>query len=289
MATREQAEQLASEARTGRFREILPALLEIAHEPGGDRDAAMTAAGAAISILQWLDRFDEAADLAEELIVQDGPLGGHLCDQDVPFCDAFLSAALYGTATSGAEPGTGEPEAAAASRLARVGAFVAPDREMGSLLRETAERLEAGETIAGEFEFYFAWSAPVLPSAGVIGGDRLECDPTELDPEQLRVFWSALHQTRDLDRAKVVHRATGKVPADFNLCLWLAGAYALGGEVESAEEVLIEAQAGFWPLMHWHVLPDAIVQVPTLRSVATDRVREYYLTHPIGPEARLEN
>lgn len=39
--------------------------------------------------LCWQDRCAEAADLAEAIIAQDGPLGGELCDQDVPFTTPF--------------------------------------------------------------------------------------------------------------------------------------------------------------------------------------------------------
>lgn len=41
--------------------------------------------------------------------------------------------------------------------------------------------------------------------------------------------------------------------------------------------------------MKWDAIPNGPVLQPTLRLITTDRVREHYLTRPIGPEAEKRN
>ncbi|WP_042372001.1 hypothetical protein [Streptacidiphilus neutrinimicus] len=275
MATKEEAEVLASRARQGRFLEVLPELLDVAREDG-DPDARLTAAAAAILILLWSDRFGEAGRLAEELIARDGPSGGHLCDQTMPFLYAFYGADLH----------DGTP---AAPRLLAAAAAVPEGRVLNRTFRQAAERLASGRTVRDDLEAYYDWGAPVGANTRVIGADLLGRDPVELDARQRRTFWSALHQTRDLSRAREAYRALGEIPQDLNLAIWLAGAFAVAGEVPEGEAVLLAAHAVYWPLMQWDVLPAALVLLPTLRPVMTDRVREYYLNRPIGPEAQRQD
>ena len=62
-----------------------------------------------------------------------------------------------------------------------------------------------------------------------------------------------------------------------------------GGEICDQDPPLIPAllaaHARWWPFATWDAIPDPMVLHPTLRTVCTDRVRTYYLTTPIGPEA----
>jgi hypothetical protein len=49
--------------------------------------------------------------------------------------------------------------------------------------------------------------------------------------------------------------------------------------------MLLAAHSKWWPYMKWDAIPDDPVLQPTLRLAVTDRVREHYLTRPIGPGA----
>ncbi len=265
-------EERVAAARSGAFRAVLPELLGVAADPQADPDEAWRAAAAAIQILAWQDRSAEAADLAESLIARDGPLGGGLCDQDVPFVNVFHDA----------EPGGGPP---AVPRLAAAAARVPEGRQLRKVLERTADDLR-GTPAADLDRRYFAWGDPVRPvDDQVIGGDLLASDFSGLTPRQKRVFWSALHQTSDFPRARQVHRDTGELPEQYDLLLWMAGWYAWEGAVPSGEELLLAAHARWWPYQAWDTLPTVPAVNPYLRPVCTDRVREYYLTRPIGPEA----
>ncbi len=50
--------------------------------------------------------------------------------------------------------------------------------------------------------------------------------------------------------------------------------------------ILIAAHERWRPYMHWDALPGDVVLQPVLQPLATEQLREYYLTTPIGPEAR---
>jgi hypothetical protein len=52
--------------------------------------------------------------------------------------------------------------------------------------------------------------------------------------------------------------------------------------------MLLAAHADWWPYATWDAIPDSMVLHPVLRRACTERVREYYLTRPIGPEAAKE-
>lgn len=81
---------------------------------------------------------------------------------------------------------------------------------------------------------------------------------------------------------------SGALPEQYEICLWLAGWYATEGETEAGERMLLAAHERWWPYASWDAIPDSMVLQPTLRLVVTDRVREHYLTRPIGPEARSD-
>ncbi|KQV13244.1 hypothetical protein ASE03_14975 [Kitasatospora sp. Root187] len=55
------------------------------------------------------------------------------------------------------------------------------------------------------------------------------------------------------------------------------------------ERLLLAAHSRWWPYMKWDAIPNGPVLQPTLRLITTDRVREHYLTRPIGPEAEKRN
>lgn len=270
------AEEMVSQARHGRFGELLPRLQEL-----GDRsDAAGTAdaweaVAAAVQILFWYDRFAEAAELAEALITRDGPLGGELCDQDMPFGVAFLAAQAHAGIPAG-------------PRLAALAALVPEGRVLGDDLLWLAEEAPV-RPVEELLPNHADWGGPARPLDGVIGADLVERDFATLDAGQKRVVWQALAKVNDFERAHDLAEASGERPEQFAVCTWLAGWYGTQGDIARGENMLLAAHVRWWPYAKWDAIPDAPVLQPALRSVATERVRAHYLTVPIGPEAAETN
>ncbi|GAA3007159.1 hypothetical protein GCM10020229_18650 [Kitasatospora albolonga] len=268
------AEKLVSRARHGRFDEVLPDLMSLAKQPDGDRSEAWEATAAAIQVLSWHDRFAEAATLVEQLIAKDGPLGAELCDQDVPFTTVFLAAELH----------AGQP---AGPRL-----LAAVDRlPEGSVLADELSWL-AGELTNRPVEellpSHFAWGGPSVP-LDEEAEQLVACDYGSLDDQGKYALWQALTKANDFGRAHRIVEATGEVPDRYAPCLWMAGWYATRGDLVRGERMLLAARGRWWPYMKWDAIPDDPVIQPVLRLVVSDRVREQYLTRPIGPEAAEKN
>ncbi len=268
------AEKLISQARHGRFGELLPDLLEMAGRANGDRNEAWEAAAAAIQVLFWHDRFAEAADLAETLIARDGPLGGELCDQDMPFRTALLAGDLH----------AGAP---ARPRLLTAAGHVPEGRNLGddlSWLAEVLPERPVEELLPGHFD----WGGP----AEALDGAAAELDTRDfgtLDADDRYTLWEALAEANDFERAHHLVESSGETPDRYAPCLWMAGWYAVRGDVPRGERMLLAARKRWWPYMKWDAIADDPVLQPTLRLVTTDRVREQYLTRPIGPEAAEKN
>jgi hypothetical protein len=246
-------------------------LLDLAQRRGGPRDPVWEAAAASIQMLFWCDRFTEAAELAETLIAQDGPAGGELCDQDIPFDAALLAAQAH--AGISAHP-----------RLVAAAGQIPEGRILGTDLLWLAEQLPA-RSVEELLPSHGDWGDPVKPLDGVIGAHLVELDYSTLTAREKGVVWQALSVANDFPRAHELAESSGETPEQFAICLWMAGWYAVKGETALGEKLLLAAHGRWWPYMKWDAIPDSIVLQPTLRLVATDRVREHYLTQPIGPEA----
>jgi hypothetical protein len=265
-------EQAVSRARGGRFRDELPGLLATARRVDGDRGEAWVAASAAVEILQWQDAFTEAADLAETLIRSDGPLGGELCDHGQTLVNALLHA----------EWRTGVP---AQPRLAALADRVPEGRVLRRRIDDAVRRLETTPA-AEDQNFWFNWGRDPQSPDGVIGSWVLEEDYASLPRDRKFTYWRVLHDISDFDRAERIRQETGELPDDFSVCLWLAGCHGLRGDLATGEELLLAAHARWWPFDTASALPTEPVANVHLRPLVTDRVREYYLTTPIGPEAK---
>ncbi|MFF0297761.1 hypothetical protein ACFYST_30485 [Kitasatospora sp. NPDC004614] len=264
------AEELISLARRGRFEVVLPELLEMARRVDGPRDEGWESVAAAVQILCWRDRFAEAAELAEQVIVRDGPLGGELCDQDVPFREALLAAQLY----------AGRP---AGPRLAALVGRLPAGRNLTEDLAWVAEELP-GRPVEELLPCHCEWGGPARPLDGAT--ERMLAKGfAELAVAERQLLWQDLFSANAFDRAHALVESTGETPDRFAACLWMAGWYAVRGEIARGERLLLAAHGRWWPYMKWDAIPEAPVLQPTLRLVLTERVREYYLTRPIGPEA----
>ncbi|MFF3496766.1 hypothetical protein ACFYWS_36125 [Streptomyces sp. NPDC002795] len=266
------AEKLISYAREGHFQEALPQLLEIARRPGGARGPVWEAAAASIQILLWLDRPGEAADLAESLIRADAPSGGELCDQDMPFDEALLAT----------------PEAsseAVAGRLAAVAGAVPTGRVLRERLNWLSQQLTQ-RPLAELTPGFEPWGVPLPPSGAKHRSPLVERDFETLTADEQRVVWKSLRTANDFPRAHELVAQGGHTPPQYAECSWMAGWYAVQGDMEGGEAMLLAAHGRWHPYMKWDAIPTDPVLQPTLRLVVTDRVREHYLTRPIGPEAK---
>lgn len=266
------AEKLISYARAGHFQEALPQLLDIARRPGGARGPVWEAAAASTQILLWLDRPGEAADLTESLIRKDAPSGGELCHQDMPFDDALL-------ATPGASPEE------IADRVAAVAQTVPTGRVLHKRLSWLAGQLTQ-RPLAELMPGSCPWGVP-LPHAGAKRQSPLvDRDFETLDADEQHVVWMSLRTANDFPRAHELFVGAGHTPPRYAECCWLAGWYAVRGDTERGEALLLAAHSRWHPYKKWDAIPTCPVLQPTLRLVATDQVREHYLTLPIGPEAK---
>jgi len=265
------AERLIAQARHGRFDELLPELLDLARRPKGSRNPVWEATAAAIQILFWQDRFAEAAELAENLILRDGPLAGELCDQTVPFRSAFLAAERY----------AGEP---ARPRLLAAAERVPEGRNLRTDLLWVADQLP-DRPIEELLPNAAAWGGPATSPDGLSGAHLLDREYTSLTPREQRLVWQTLAGANLFGRAHELAESSGDTPPQFAVCTWLAGWYATEGDLERGERMLLAARLRWWPFATWDAIPDPPVLQPALRLVVTDRVREDYLTRPIGPEA----
>ncbi|MFD9124087.1 hypothetical protein [Kitasatospora sp. NPDC059571] len=264
------AERLTSRARHGGHREMLPELLALATDPAARPDPAWEAGAAAIQILCWEDRFAEAGELAELLIERQGPGGGHLCDQDMPFAEGFLVAQLY----------AGVP---AQPRLRAAADHVPEGRILREELLWLAEQLDL-RPVEHFLPCHYDWGGPIVPREDVIGEWLLDRDFAALEPREKRVAWEAIAKTNDFARGRGLVES-GELPEQYYLRLWLAGWYAVEGDTAGGERMLLAAHERWWPYKRWDVIPTCEVVQPTLRRVVTDRVRQHFLTRPIGPEA----
>jgi hypothetical protein len=271
----DQVDVLVSTAREGRFLEVLPELLRLTGQEDGDPDAAWEAVAAAVEILAWDDRSEEGAELVENLIRRDGRRGGLLSDQDFPFVGAFHDAELQGGPR--AKP-----------RLEAAALMLPEESNLGEALRLSAQDLDQASP-AEVIHRAYGWGHPVLPlDDSVIGAELVDRPFGELTQRERGVLWEALQEVNDFPRAQLLHSATGEPPEQYDGCLWMAGWYATEGEISSAEGMLLAAHGRWWPFQTWDAIPAMAVVDPVLRRACTERVREYYLTRPIGPEAAKE-
>ncbi|MER8187974.1 hypothetical protein [Kitasatospora sp. NPDC094015] len=264
-------ERLTSRARYGGHREVLPELLALATDQAARPDPAWEAGAAAIQILCWEDRFAEAGDLADLLIERQGPAGGSLCDQGMPFDEAYLAADLY----------AGVP---AQPRLRAAADRIPKGRVLHDRLLWLAEQLDL-RPVEVLLPCHYDWGGPLVPREGVIGEWLLDRDFVTLQVREKRVAWEAIARTNDFARGRELVESLGELPGQYYLCLWLAGWYAVEGDTAGGERMLLAAHERWWPYMRWDVIPTAEVVQPTLRRVVTEKVRQRFLTGPTGPEA----
>ncbi len=265
-------EQLAAAARRGGFRQTLPDLLTLGTAADSAPHEAWQAAACAITILFWLDRFADAADLAETLITRQGPGAGPICTQDTPFDTALLAAQVHAAIP-------------AAPRLARLATLAPAGSVLGGRLGWLAGQLP-GRPVLELLPNHAPWGGPPSPLEGVIGAALPDADYGALPVGKRRALWNALRTANQIEPARALYESTGEAPPQWAVCTWLAGWYVIMDHADQGHEILIAARERWRPYMHWELLPGDVVLQPVLRTLATKELREHFLTVPIGPEAR---
>ncbi|MFD0531422.1 hypothetical protein ACFQ1I_40335 [Kitasatospora arboriphila] len=81
---------------------------------------------------------------------------------------------------------------------------------------------------------HYDWGGPRAPREGVIGEWLLDRDFAALEPREKRVAWEAVAKTNDFARGRELVESLGELPDQYYLCLWLAGWYAVEGDVAAA-------------------------------------------------------
>ncbi|WND35847.1 hypothetical protein RI578_16800 [Streptomyces sp. BB1-1-1] len=247
-------------------REVVAELIDLARSHTTTTDQAGSFAACAIEILFWQDRFTEAADLAEEVILARGATGQSLTRMDIPFDMALLAAEKYAGVKAAPRMQrlrTGVPEKSVLGRRLAWLVKAMADRPLERLLASP-------QTCGGP-------SAEVTgPATGHLGRPY-----GNLGTSERRVLWEAVRNANRFDLGRNLHEF-GEPPV-FESALWLAGWYQYTGSSSDAEEVLVRALDVWHPLELWDILPEGPVLQPVLREAVTDRVRHHYLTHPIEP------
>jgi hypothetical protein len=259
--------ELVGRGRREGFPAVLPALTETARDGGAKPEAAWQACAAAVGILAWQDEFAAAADLAELVLARDAPRVKSLCDQRKPFGEVFIAAELH-------------DQVPAAPRLARLIEAVPAKRVLHSWLSTRAKALGT-RPLPRLLPNFAPWDDAPGSLEGEIGGRYFGRDYQGLAEPERRVLWEALRTTNRFDEAVALMEEVGGVPPVWVVCTWLAGGFAIRGDLDRAEELLIAAHGTWIPYDVWDVLPlDPVVQ-PALRPAATALVRERYL-YPSG-------
>lgn len=101
-----------------------------------------------------------------------------------------------------------------------------------------------------------------------------------------RALWNALRAANQIEPARALYHSSGELPPQWAVCTWLAGWYAIMDDADQGREILLAARGRWRPYMHWELLPGDVVLQPVLRTLASEELRELFLTVPIGPEAR---
>ncbi|MFD2422400.1 hypothetical protein [Amycolatopsis pigmentata] len=239
----------------------LDRLLEVAAKRDRPADQVWPAAAAAIELLWWHDRFDDAEQLATTTIRDLADEPGRLFGRDYPFDSAFLAAADR----HGADPGP---------RLVAARAYMPPDSVMGkrfgwllaSLLTHPPHELTGG----------YVWGKqpqPFKPRDQALA-DQPPADLT--DAERTRLY-NAAHNRRQFPTALHLFEATKHYPPQWYVAVWMAGELSKRGQTELATAFLTDALPDWAPYEPWDLVPTEPCLQPLLRPAATEQLRSAIL------------
>jgi hypothetical protein len=259
---REHLRQITADARTGRQRETMPELLKLVN--GQDAVSAWIAADALAGIMWWVGFTGAASDMVERVVLR---FGGRVEADDLPQTVLFTAAVVAGGYYEGTE---------VVGRLHRMaGALPAGSGLQRKLLfaagGHAADPTTGLPLVLGDLRPLPAFQQPLAAA-----------DPRTLTPGQSDDLWRAYGAASDRAGLIALHDAGCPRPIDMAVEWRLVQALYEAGRPFDAEAVLLAVRE-HWPLFTWwQTLPHTPVLNPGLRPVVTARVREEYLTLPVG-------
>lgn len=192
--------------------------------------------------------------------------------QDFPFDMALLAAQLHGGVPAG-------------PRLDRLAGKVPGDSVLGRRLTWLVQEL-VRQPVESLLPNYSPWGEPPASLDGVIGAEHWDADYNSLPAGKRRALWNALRSTNQFEPAWDLMQRSKELPPQSAACVWLAGWCATVGKVEEGTQLVMSAHDRCQPYAQWDCLPSDLPLQPALRPLIVGGVREFYLTQPIGPEAR---
>lgn len=235
----------------------LDRLLEVAAKRDRPADQVWPAAAAAIELLWWHDRFDDAQQLAEATIRDFAGEPGTLFNKDYPFDHAFLAAADR----------TNEDPA---PRLAAARSYMPVDSVLGKSFGWLLFALLTHQPY--ELMIDYTWGTepqPLKPRDQALA-DR---PPAELSEKERSRLYSAAHNRRQFPIALNLFEATGIYPPRWYVATWMAGELVQLGQTERATAFLTEAVPDWIPYEAWDLVPTGPILQPLLRTAVTEQLR----------------
>lgn len=266
------AHRLATRARCGEFRAVLPELHALAERDGANAGDRWQAAAAAITIMFWLGEVGQAADLAERVIDGQSSAGQPILSEDFPFDMALLAAQLHGGVPAG-------------PRLDRLAGQLSGESVLGRRLSWLSRELTR-QPVERLLPNYSSWGEPPAALDGVAGAEHLDADYSTLPVAKRRALWNALRSTNQFELAWDLMERSKDLPRQWAVCVWFAGWCATVGKAAEGRQLLVSAHDRWQPYAKWDCLPSDVPLQPVLRPLVVEDVREFYLTQPIGPKAR---
>jgi hypothetical protein len=239
----------------------LDRLLDVARQRDRPADDVWPAAAAAIELLWWHDRFNEAQQLAEATIRDFAGEPGTLFGQNYPFDHAFLAAA---------DRADEDP----APRLAAARSYMPVDSVLGKSFGWLLSALLTRQP--HELMIDYAWGAepqPLKPRDQALA-DR---PPAELSERERSRLYSAAHNRRQFSIALRLFEATGTHPPRWYVATWMAGELVQLGQPERATVFLTEAVPDWIPYAPWDLVPTGLILQPQLRAAVTEQLRDTIL------------
>lgn len=239
----------------------LASLLTVAQRRDRPADEVWPAAAAAIELLWWHDRFTEAQQLAEWILVDFADRPTTLYQRRLPFTAALLAPAEW----RGDDP---VPTLTAVS--ARVPVDTVFGRHLAWMIAERPRRAPF-ELLPGHY-----WGQAALPFKRR-DQELADRPPQELTADERERLYSAAHNRHQFAVAERLFTTTGCYPARWYVAVWMAGEFTQRETTDLATSLLLDALPGWNPFATWNLVPTEIVLQPQVRPAVDNEVHQRVL------------
>jgi hypothetical protein len=214
--------------------------------------------------MAWIDFIGAASDMVERIVLR----FGHLTETaELPPPGRFLATVVAGGLYEGTE---------VVSRLHRMADVLPTDCTLQRKLLFAAGRHADDPTTGLPLSLGEPRPLPRFQQ-------RLETkSPKRLRAEELHDLWHAYTSAHRRDGLIGLYDAGCGVPAWSEIELALVQSLYEAGRPDEAESVLLAAREHFHPFFWWETLPHTPILSPGLRPAVTPRVKQVYLTQPVG-------